>query len=147
MTCSWSQRRQAFTLVEILIVVVILGILAAIVVPQFVSAAESSRASALDTTLQRVRTQIEIYTQQHEGTPPTLADFEEQMTLASDVTGDTATVGTAGFSFGPYLTQLPTNPHTDGQTIGSGAVGTSDWYYDEITGEFRANDTDANRLR
>lgn len=34
--------RRAFSLVEILIVVVILGILAAIVIPQFVSAAESA---------------------------------------------------------------------------------------------------------
>ena len=50
---------RAFTLVEILIVVVILGILAAIVIPQFTTAAESSKESALKQDVFRFREQIE----------------------------------------------------------------------------------------
>ncbi len=53
--------RRAFTLVEILIVVVILGILAAIVIPQFTNASEEASASSTTTQLQTVRSQIELY--------------------------------------------------------------------------------------
>ncbi|MCC7388439.1 MAG: prepilin-type N-terminal cleavage/methylation domain-containing protein [Phycisphaerales bacterium] len=52
---------RAFTLVEILIVVVILGILAAIVVPQFTGAAEESRRSAFVTELKVFMDGAELY--------------------------------------------------------------------------------------
>ena len=53
--------RRAFTLVEILIVVVILGILAAIIIPQFADASSDARTTNLRTTLANVRNQIEIF--------------------------------------------------------------------------------------
>ncbi len=43
--------KRAFTLVEILIVVVILGILAAIVIPQFTSASEEAAANSTHSQL------------------------------------------------------------------------------------------------
>ena len=52
---------RAFTLVEILIVVLILGILAAIVVPQFAGAAEESRRSAFVTELKVFMDGAELY--------------------------------------------------------------------------------------
>ncbi len=134
-------RHHAFTLVEILIVVVILGILAAITLPQFSSATEESRESSLKMTIHRVRQQIEIYQAQHGGSFPSLASFEAQMTTASDVTGNTAAVDTAGYPFGPYLHELPANPFTSGTDVSNGAVGSSAWYYDESTGHFTANDS------
>ena len=135
-------KRCGFTLVEILIVVVILGILAAIVVPQFTSAAGESRDNSLKMSLYRIRQQIEVYKQQHNSTYPTLADFEDQMTQASNADGDTAAPGTGGYPLGPYIREIPKNPHTSGTTVGGGAVGSSDWYYDQTTGEFRANHHD-----
>ena len=136
--------RRGFTLIEVLVVVVILGILAAIVVPQFLTAADSSRLSALKTDLHRMRTQIEIYFEQHEFYP-TLVDFEASLTEASDVLGNTAPDGTPGFPFGPYIHAIPVNPYTGNDTIGDGAVASSDWYYDETTGEFLANDSADHR--
>lgn len=136
-----SARRRAFTLVEILIVVVILGILAAIVVPQFSNAADDSKESAMKQNLMRMRQQIELYRQEHNGGYPTLADFIDQMTLASDQTGATAAVGTAGYPLGPYLPKMPRNPYTDTIPIGNGAVGSSAWYYDETTGHIAPNDS------
>ena len=46
------RARHGFTLIEILIVVVILGILAAIVIPQFTDAAEEASRSNLQSQLQ-----------------------------------------------------------------------------------------------
>ena len=137
--------RRGFTLVEVLTVVVILGIVAAITVPQFTSAASQSRENSSKMNLHRIRTQLEIYKQQHNGNWPTFADIEDQLTLASDVNGATAAVGTSGFNFGPYLRNIPPNPDTGGSTIGTGAVGSSDWYYDENTGQFLANDSALSR--
>ncbi len=59
------RAKSGFTLVEILIVVVILGILAAIVIPQFTSASTEAKQSALVSNLQSVRSQIELYKIHH----------------------------------------------------------------------------------
>src|ERR1700759_3099934 len=56
---------KGFTLVEILIVVIILGILAAIVIPQFTSASQDARKNSLTSQLQTIRSQIELYKLQH----------------------------------------------------------------------------------
>ena len=133
-----STRRSGFTLVEILIVVVILGILAAIVIPQFTNASTTAKLNSLTSDLQSVRAQIQCYMVQHGDAYPTAANFVAQMTGTTDVSG---TVG--GTGCGPYLLTLPNNPFTNTNTVGTGANGTSAWYYD-ATGLFRANDTAAH---
>ncbi len=142
--CCPSQVRlktsQGFTLIEVMIVVVILGILAAIVSQKFVSAFTESRTNAIQMNLHRMRSQLEIY-QQHHNAYPTFANFVNQMSMATNATGNTAAVGTPGFPFGPYLRNVPPNPNTGANILGNGAVGTSDWFYDENTGEFHANDS------
>ncbi len=135
----------AFTLVEVLIVILILAVLAAIVVPQFTSAAANARDSSLKMDLMRVRTQLQIYQAQHRGSWPTLANFVAQMTQASDATGATAAPGTDGYPYGPYLLAIPVNPLLPSDVVSNGAVGSSGWYYDEATGEFLANDSLATR--
>lgn len=67
-------RANAFTLVEILIVVVILGILAAIVIPQFTKASESAVRSTLKSQLQTLVSQIELYRVRNRGTYPEIGD-------------------------------------------------------------------------
>ncbi|MDP7289278.1 MAG: prepilin-type N-terminal cleavage/methylation domain-containing protein, partial [Phycisphaerae bacterium] len=66
-----NRSKKGFTLVEILIVVIILGILAAIVVPQFTEASSDAKLSNLVTNLQSIRAQLELYRLHHNGSYPT----------------------------------------------------------------------------
>lgn len=65
------KTRRGFTLIEILIVVVILGILAAIVIPQFTNASQEATESAIRSELQSIRGQIELYRVRNAGILPT----------------------------------------------------------------------------
>ncbi len=108
------KSKKGFTLVEILIVVVILGILAAIVIPQFTNASTEAKLSSLKSDLQTVRSQIELFKIQHDDAPPTAADFVSQMTV-QDANG-----------FGPYLQKVPTNPFSGGNSVTADGSG-GDW--------------------
>ncbi len=66
------RAQRAFTLIEILIVVVILGILAAIVIPQFTSASDDAAQSSAKSHLQTVRAQIQLYKFENGGFPATI---------------------------------------------------------------------------
>lgn len=129
------RRARAFTLVELLIVVLILGILAALVIPKFSNATGDTKLSSLKGQLEVVRKQIEVYRLQHNGTAPSFVQFEAQ------ITGVTNPDGSMGGSptLGPYLNKIPINPFTNDVDLGTGGCGSSSWYYDENTGEFRAN--------
>ena len=63
-------RKRGFTLIEILIVVVILGILAAIIIPQFTDAAQDASAASARSQLQTMRSQVELYRVQNNGQIP-----------------------------------------------------------------------------
>src|SRR5690554_4876155 len=109
-----STTNKGFTLVEILIVVVILGILAAIVIPQFTSASESARASSLVSQLQTIRSQLEFYQIQHNGNYPVLTgDIDTAWQLMTGKTNATSTTVVDDGDFGPYLQQAPSNPFVD----------------------------------
>jgi type II secretion system protein G len=72
MTSHLRRAARGFTLIEILIVVVILGILAAVIIPQFTNAADTASISSARTQLQTMRSQIELYRAQGPtGTYPT----------------------------------------------------------------------------
>ena len=139
------KAKSGFTLVEILIVVVILGILAAIVIPQFTEASTEAKTSSLCTDLQTMRSQIELYKVQHNDDLPGAgtASFEESMTQKTDITGAPDAAG----AYGPYLQKIPTNPFNDLNTVqveagntGLGG-GNTGWHFDSTTGAFHA-DTD-----
>ncbi|HPF39455.1 MAG TPA: prepilin-type N-terminal cleavage/methylation domain-containing protein [Phycisphaerae bacterium] len=129
-------KRSAFTLVELLIVVVILGILAAVVIPQFSDASTDAKFSSLGTNLSTIRGQIELYKLQHGGTYPLQAKFEAMMTAKTDASGN------SGGTLGPYLQRVPNNPYNNLNTVGvpTATAGSTGWKYDETTGDFRAND-------
>jgi general secretion pathway protein G len=101
---------RGFTLVEILIVVVILGILAAVVIPQFTNASSDARNSSLASTLQTLRSQIQLYKLQHGDALPNLVTDWTPFTA-------TSTYGTPSQTFGPYMQAAPTNPENGNTTV------------------------------
>jgi general secretion pathway protein G len=65
---------KSFTLMEMLIVVAILGILAAIILPQFQSHTQQAREATAKDNLRILRNAIELYAVQHDGIPPGYPD-------------------------------------------------------------------------
>jgi general secretion pathway protein G len=119
------KTKSGFTLVEILIVVVILGILAAIVIPQFTEASTEAKTSSLVSDLQTIRSQIELFKIQHNDLYPGQADAASDIvpaTFVTDLTGQT-TVGTK--TFGPYLQKMPSNQFVNGSGINGAAADSS----------------------
>ena len=100
-------RKTGFTLVEILIVVIILGILAAIVIPQFTNASQDARESSLLSQLQTLRSQIELYKLQHKDKLPDLVTDWTPMTTKTNIDGAPSVNPN---DFGPYMQAAPTNP-------------------------------------
>jgi general secretion pathway protein G len=148
------RAKKGFTLVEILIVVVILGILAAIVIPQFTEASSEAKTSSLVTDLQSVRSQIELYKVQHNdnlpgvgsANHPTDVTFEEALTGYTTVQG-VGTVRTDPNAYGPYLQKIPVNQFTDSINVAKGAAdppavnASGGWYFNTDNGKFWAIDT------
>ena len=93
---------RGFTLIEILIVVVILGILAAIVIPQFSSASQEAAVSSVRSQLQTLRSQVELYRVQNNAYPATGAIYSDS---TANVPG-----GFQDLVDGGYLQRLPEVP-------------------------------------
>jgi len=127
---------KGFTLVEILIVVIILGILAAIVIPQFTGASEDARKSNMQSQLQTLRSQIELYKLEHRDAPPDSANFWTKMTTQTDDNGAAFVAGTSlGKPHGPYMQDKVLNPLTNSNTLAGSASATTGWVYNETTGK------------
>ena len=142
-------NRKGFTLVEILIVVIILGILAAIVIPQFSEASNDARTSALNSDWQAATAQIELYRMQHNGHYPgsdytsgsavAVADWRLQLTSKTDVYGKVDASG----KYGPYLSEFPSNPFVSDAAKAQAVTGGAGdgWAYVEATGKLTRNVT------
>jgi prepilin-type N-terminal cleavage/methylation domain-containing protein len=128
----FTSARSGFTLVEILIVVVILGILASIVVPRFTEASEQARNGTTFSELQKLRRHLDIYRARNAGAFPT---------VVADSDGDWGQlVGRTS----EYLQGPPLNSHVGGSNgrkivFGSGpdtAFQTNyGWIFDPNTGQ------------
>lgn len=144
---SRNGRRSAFTLIEVLIVVIIMAVLAATIIPQFSSSTNDAKNSSTVFNLHTIRSQVEMYKVHHLGKVPALATFVDQMTKPTDVAG--LTTGT-NLIYGPYFQgQVPSNPFNGSNTLvavktagaaPTGPNGTdAGWQYDATTGAFYPN--------
>ena len=147
------KAKSGFTLVEILIVVVILGILAAIVIPQFTNASTEAKVNSLMSNLQSIRSQIELYKVQHNDNLPGVVNGTHTAGLGfvGSLIQKSNIYGESGTDYGPYLQQMPNNPFNDSKTVridGAAAGANSDgWRFDTVdpnSGAFQADDTAAH---
>ncbi len=154
------RRAGAFTLVELVMVVTIIGIVAAIAVPRMSSTSTKASANALQATLLNVRTAIDCYYAEHNRypgyNPITLApngdEFVKQLTMYSDAAGKTSGTRSGTFKYGPYLRPpFPINPANDQSDVhvkpvsnspnpADGSVG---WIAVLSTGDFGVSASDA----
>jgi len=151
--------KKAFSLVELIIVVAVLGIIASLVLPQVQGYTIRSKEAAAKDTIHTVRTQIEFYKFDHDGTPPgyqlgalaPLLTLERQFIGTSMLDGRSSAnpIPTGLYIYGPYLQKLPENPFNDlsnfkyvpeGTAFADAVDGTSSgWLYKKETAEFKIN--------
>lgn len=159
-----------FSLIELLIVVAILAVLAAVIAPQFSSSTLEAQESALRSNLSSVRSAIAMYHRDHGGVFPGVTtsigaactgttgsgtanseqSLKDQLTRFTNAAGESCTVKAVGFDFGPYLaTGFPANSVTNNSTIAISAVGNlsmtgnatpAGWKYDYVIGKLIADD-------
>jgi prepilin-type N-terminal cleavage/methylation domain-containing protein len=123
-----NQRRSSgFTLIEILIVVIILGILAAIVIPQFASASSDARKASVASTVQSIRDEVQLYRVQHGDLVPDLVTNWDPLT--------TITSYGSNPKLGPYLQSTPINPMITSTVAGANSKVT-DGNCDNAAGPF-----------
>lgn len=153
--------KKAFTLVELILVVTILGILSALVLPTFQGHITEARETAVKDNLKVIRTQIELYKMDHNGIPPGYINGSEaatallalQFTATTSMTGavSPSTIPSGIYVNGPYLKKLPINSFNKLSTISYVAQATafsdavdgtsSGWLYKKETAEFKINYT------
>jgi general secretion pathway protein G len=114
--------RKAFTLIEILIVVVILGILAAIVIPQFTQASTDAQIGNVKTQLNTIKNQIEMYRVRNNGNYP----FSATALVWTPLVGAN------------YLRQAPVNPRTNSSAVATGTdhtggAATDGWIWNDTS--------------
>jgi prepilin-type N-terminal cleavage/methylation domain-containing protein len=151
MTCAHGPNRSthAFSLIEIVLVIVIMGIVAAIAVPRMSSAASRSRVTALRADLAAMNRATEFYMAEHGGRHPAqdkagaIADSSTE--FAARLAERTDEFGSPGSLYGPYLLRIPTNPlnglssvRVDGPPAGAGTHG---WRFDTATQTFAPDDS------
>ena len=159
------KRNRGFSLVELVIVVVILGIIAAIAIPRVSSSSKTAGDSSLRANLQTLRNAIDWYYAEHNNTFPGataaggafgLANTQEaltnQLTKFTSPAGVVSETKDATHNLGPYLRGnfpgVPVGTNAKNATVtvvtagtpltGNAADGTG-WKYDTATGQIIAN--------
>jgi prepilin-type N-terminal cleavage/methylation domain-containing protein len=136
--------KKAFSLVELMIVVAIIGILAAMVIPKVQDYSAQAREAAAKENLMTLRSAIELYASQHNGIPPgypnnnvmatpDTLNFVLQLVKTTNASGTVGDKGTPGFIYGPYLSKFPNNPFNNNGYVRMVANGAA---FPSATGKF-----------
>lgn len=125
-------KRKGFTLVELVIVILILGILAAVAVPRFFATSDIATDNGVKTSLSTVRDAIQLYQAENGELPGQSDDLPGDLDPYIRGTFPSCPVGKA------------TNPaavkYTKTNTAISGtSAPTEGWHYNTVTGDFIIN--------
>jgi len=146
------KAKEAFSLVELIIVVAILGIMAAIVLPIFQSHAAEAKESASKDNLRILRSTIQLYAAQHGDISPGYLNDDPTQTPTFIIFWQQVVRD------GHYLPALPENPFNESTSVTvlgnaeafpAEAPGNTGWIYKPATREIRFNwpDTDSYGIR
>lgn len=144
-------RKHGFSLLELVIVVVIIGIIAAIAIPRMSRGTAGAGDSAAAGDLAVLRNGIDLYAAEHGGAFPALATIANQLMQYTDAAGDAQAAKDATHIYGPYLRKVPPLPVgtvnkgkiTFTDTVPAAAAADAGWYYNAATGDILANCPDA----
>jgi len=134
--------RKAFSLVELVIVIVIIGIISAIAIPRMSSSADNAAKNSVIGDQSAIQRALDLYEVEHEGVmvhvgAGTLKTLFFRLIKKTDLDG---TVNDAGI-YGPYINGLPENKINGLATWrrGGAAAGanTHGWHYDTTTGQIQ----------
>ena len=114
-----TRSRKGFTLIELLIVVVIIGILAAIAVPKFNDTKGKANWAAMRSDLHNLMTAQESYFYEHQAYAPDLASLTNYNTSTGVVVTITPSGGNPGWS--ATSTHPQAWPHTCAVFVGGAA--------------------------
>lgn len=145
MRTSSAHNRAAFSLIELVIVVIIIGVLAAIAVPRLSRGTEGAGDSALAANLAELRKAIDRYAAEHGGNYPDDDTIAQQLTQFTDDQGNISATRTGQHHLGPYLRKVPplgVGPEKAVNGISDGDGDGVAWIYNEDTGQIRANTDD-----
>lgn len=117
-----KRNKLGFTLVELLVVIVVLAVLAAIVLPKFMNSSTRSKESALKSDLKLMRNAISLFQADTGKYPNGLVDLAETDKTKVKVSGGTVVV--AADWHGPYLDAVMNDP-----------IGGAAFTYDATTGK------------
>ena len=110
-----TRTKQGFTLIELMIVVAIIGILAAIAIPKFADLINKSKEGATKGALSSVRSALQVYYGDNEGWFPT--DTLDSLTANAKYINEIP------------LAKLPTTGHADSKAIVTAFADGGGWLY------------------
>ncbi|MEQ1527111.1 MAG: type II secretion system major pseudopilin GspG [Gallionella sp.] len=132
-------KQQGFTLIEIMVVVVIMGILAALIVPKLMGRADDARIIAAKQDIATLMQGLKLYKLDNQRYPTTEQGL--QALIAKPTTGPAAN----GWKSGGYLDKLPNDPWGNAyQMLSPGLKGEADVFSLGADGQAGGTENDAD---